>query len=1396
MSISILVLIIFVGIVGWITSTRRPVRLLRRATWGGLAVATFSFFLTSGFFASPTSIPSEVHAAGLGEIRGNVFRDFNANGVDDGANEIGIPNIVIKAYDDANTLVNQATTNVNGDYIVFTPTDERLRLEFSVPDQMPLHLNNLQPAAAGLFSSVVFAKSGDTGINVGFNVPADYCHENPDLATPCYVNGDPLVTGTSEKTAADADVFIKFPYNASGNGTNGSAVGPTHLAFGKEMGSTWGVAVAHNEAQLFTSAFLKRHVGMGPLGPGGIYAINMTNTPPTVEPWLDLSGNLDIDTGYVPTNAARGLVADPAQPSKDAIVFDKVGTTSLGGLEISTDDTTLYVVNLYLKTVHAIDIATKQLVNSYPVLSPEKLASPGPACNNGQHRPFGLKYFRGDIYVGLVCDGSTGPDNNAFLEALVYRLPLSEGSSNYEIVLRFPLDYTKGFSWNNDDCIGIRTWFPWTSTFPTSICSNSHNIAQYVHPTPVLSDIEFDVDGSMVLGFFDRTGHQLGWRQYDTSATVLDLMYFTNGDTLRAAYQNGSYILEDNATAGPYTTGGQNNTEGPGGGEFYYQDAYPDVPSNWGHHESGVGGLALLPGSGEVVVSSATPYGTIDDGGPFSGGINWFNNSTGHARSPGYIVYRSDLDGTIGSQGKANGLGDLELFCGIAPIEVGNRVWLDEDKDGIQDPNESSFGGVTVEIWNVSGGTPTKVGSTTTASDGTYYFGGLTDRNMISGSLTPNTNYEIRVPAGQTALTNYVLTNNNANGNNSNNNQTDLNDSDAIENSNGYGVIGFTTGNAGHNNHTLDIGYYYQEPDKPVQLVSLGDYVWFDVDNDGFQDASENGIGGVVLQLFDDNGNPILVNGQPYTDVTTPNGYYLFDNLQPGTYQVQVLPSNFQPGGPLFELISSTPTEPNPDDNDNTDDNGIDNPAPATNGISSGLITVTVGNEPINDGDNDPNSNLTVDFGFFEIEEVILVSLGDFVWFDIDNDGFQDTSEDGIGGVVLQLFDDNGNPILVNGQPYTDVTTSDGYYLFDNLLPGTYQVQVLPANFHPGKPLYELGSSTPTEPSPEDNDNTDDNGINNPTPGVIGISSGLVTVTPGDEPINDGDNDPNSNLTVDFGFYELMALGNEVWHDVNDNGVIDEAEGHFPGVVLNLLDENRNPILDPVTGLPMTTMTDVTGFYTFTQLYPGNYIVQVDPSNFDHNAVLESYISSTGSASPNDDVDKDDNGVDDAKPWIAGVFAEIVTLDWHQEPADFIDGDNDDMTNFTVDFGFHNSLHLPTAVTLITFDANWQGSTVHLTWETALEHDNFGFRIMRSPTTNIDDAVEVAFINGLGHGSHSGVSYAYPDKTVQPDQAYTYWLVSVALDATEIPSSPVSVTSLDTVNNGNKMIFLPLMIVN
>jgi hypothetical protein len=175
----------------------------------------------------------------------------------------------------------------------------------------------------------------------------------------------------------------------------------------------------------------------------------------------------------------------------------------------------------------------------------------------------------------------------------------------------------------------------------------------------------------------------------------------------------------------------------------------------------------------------------------YSAGFLYLNNTTGDTDK------KYELVNSSGAFGKAGAIGDIEILCSPAPIEIGNRVFSDTDKDGIQDPNEIGIGFIIVDLYEGA----TKVGTTTTSADGSYYF---TNANVnLNGAtgLKYNTNYEIRIATNQVLLTNKVLTQSNVNTNNS-----DLIDNDGTL-SGSNAIVTFSTGAAGQNNHSYDFGF-------------------------------------------------------------------------------------------------------------------------------------------------------------------------------------------------------------------------------------------------------------------------------------------------------------------------------------------------------------------------------------------------------------------------------------------------------------------------------------------------------------------------------------------------------------------------------------------------------------
>jgi len=272
-------------------------------------------------------------------------------------------------------------------------------------------------------------------------------------------------------------------------------------------------------------------------------------------------------------------------------------------------------------------------------------------------------------------------------------------------------------------------------------------------------------------------------------------------------------------------------------------------------------------------------------------------------------------------------------------------------------------------------------------------------------------------------------------------------------------------------------------------LLSLGNLVWIDegsgfgMAGNGKWDSDEPVLPGVQLELYLAGQTP-GVSLPIATTITDSAGQYLFTGLVPGDYVVHIPASEFSGSGLLSGMVSSFGAgEPNADMDQEEDENGIDAADPAADGISSGIVILVYGMESVSE-DSDPNSNLTIDFGFHG-----LVSLGNRVWFDPDNNGMHDAGEVGIADVELYLYNLAGKLVLNYDQiPMMTTTDENGYYLFDRLVPGYYIVVVHAKNFEGGGPLSGFENSDPTQKNPNFNHDTADHGL---VPGDFDIAPSI-----------------------------------------------------------------------------------------------------------------------------------------------------------------------------------------------------------------------------------------------------------------------------------------------------------------
>ncbi len=650
-----------------------------------------------------------------GAIGGTVFNDFNAN-CDFGSEEFGLDSVLVYVFECNNPIpVDSIWTNAQGAFLFPSLNNYPYRLEFVVIKDSCC----LKPSLAceGVGTTVQFINEANCDIKVGFLNPADYCQLDPDIAFSCFAQGK-----TDE---VNSPVVALIPYNA---------VDRTELygdvaANNDLIGSVYGLAYDRSNKYLYASAFLKRHVGLGELGLGGIYRIDYnqgTNTP-------------NVTGVYIVPNV--GTVDRPADlsapnvPSMDTDAFGKVGKVGLGDLDIMGDNT-LWTINLFNRTLVRVNNIQDTALTS----SVEIPITSAPNCGNGVFRPLGLKIDCEKVYVGGVCTGENANGTSNDLSASIHVFNTKD--STWMKVLEWDL-HTPAY--NHGDIVGsvnpnlaqCKEWETWTDEYternlvantgagePAGIFNGNFEIigggptgAEFrCRGQALISDIEITREGMMVIAMMDRTGHQFGYRQFRPGTQQGNPISATAGGDIVAAYPvNGVWTLENNGTIpGLNRTSalGPNSNDGPGGGEFFYDN------TRYHHIDAEAGGLLYVPGRDELLGAINNPNTSEYN---FGGGVVYYDLLTG-AATRNDLTLLDPVNNSVGI-GMANTIGDLEAMCDEAPIQIGNFVWNDANEDGIQDACENPIPGVLVSLFDgISGNL---LASTITGQDGEYYFTGI-----------------------------------------------------------------------------------------------------------------------------------------------------------------------------------------------------------------------------------------------------------------------------------------------------------------------------------------------------------------------------------------------------------------------------------------------------------------------------------------------------------------------------------------------------------------------------------------------------------------------------------------------------------------------------------------------
>ena len=607
-------------------------------------------------------------------------------------------------------------------------------------------------------------------------------------------------------------------------------------------------------------------------------------------------------------------------------------------------------------------------------------------------------------------------------------------------------------------------------------------------------------------------------------------------------------------------------------------------------------------------------------------------------------------------------------FGFVKPVSLGNFVWFDANKDGIQDPDEVGVAGVTVTLDQPLGMDPVL------DADGNVVKPVITDANgkYVFTNLLPGP-YELTftIPDGYSETRRYAS------------------DDSAVDSD---GAQTWPVLKQGEDDMTFDLGL--------IADGTIGDTLFWDVDNNGGSEPSgaDKPLAGVTVKLTYT--TPAGVE-KTLTTVTDENGKYSFKDLAPGDYVVTVDKASLAtvcpectaqthaPSGDLtaaegqeLSLTSKVTLSPGKMTNNDQDwaFTGVANTAivkaiaePAevpAGGFTPGTsvtYTLTVTNEGPSpatgviaqdklpsgvtfvsaegDGTYDAASGKW-DLSTEVIEKGATRTLRITVTIDASaagsvvtntatiekQDQIGDKKPDNTSSVPLtagytiagKLYNDADASFNSSDSeaPYAGVTVAllkkDGTPVLDkDGNPVTAVTDAKGKYSFAGLPLGEYTVSV-VDPTSGPLAGT------KPTEAYTGRYKTTADVTIAEA--------TGSVIDVNFGFVKPASVGDYTWMDVNRDGLQDADEPALPGVTVTLTRADGSAVTD-ASGNPVAAVTtDANGKYVFENLLPGDYKV-----SFQAPAGYEATTSEAG-----DDRAADSNGASASVTLVQGQTDDTI----------------------------------------------------------------------------------------------------------------------------------------------------------
>ncbi|NLP12286.1 DUF11 domain-containing protein, partial [bacterium] len=316
------------------------------------------------------------------------------------------------------------------------------------------------------------------------------------------------------------------------------------------------------------------------------------------------------------------------------------------------------------------------------------------------------------------------------------------------------------------------------------------------------------------------------------------------------------------------------------------------------------------------------------------------------------FVSSPNLDENLNNNSTCSQFFILERPAGNSNIRIGDRVWQDANKNGVQDEGENGLANVKVQLLSSPGGN--LIAETATDENGLYAFAQVAPGSYLLAFEHLKDYYFTLLDQGE-----------------------DDKDSDADP------ITGRTnplTVAADQVDERWDAGMVRREIPSPLDN-SIGDRVWLDSNGNGIQEEGESGIEGIQVQLLSSPSATLVA-----ATATNSEGLYSFVNVAPGNYLLAFSLLD----GHHFTLVGQG-------------DEATDSDAEITTGRTAAFSIAA--DEKITGWDAGMTAN--------DSPAPTGIRIGDRVWLDTNKNGLQDEGEPGVPSATINLLSDPSGTLVL-----------------------------------------------------------------------------------------------------------------------------------------------------------------------------------------------------------------------------------------------------------------------------------------------------------------------------------------------------------------------------------------------